>query len=364
MPQQISFFEQRQDGNFCGVLGGGALKSHWRKQLSHTYIDIISLENLCLAWEEFILGKKRKADVIKFSEKLMDNIVELHEALVKRIYRHGNYESFYITDPKRRHIHKASVRDRLLHHAIYRILYPFFDKTFIADSFSCRDNKGTHKALIRFREFISKIGRNNTRTCWVLKCDIKKFFDSIDHEVLLNILYENIPDKDILGLLNNVIDSYHSKINGNGVGLPLGNLTSQLLANVYMNRLDQFVKHKLKIQYYVRYADDFVILSTDKKYLESLIMPIQTFLYEKLKLTLHPNKIFLQTVASGIDYLGWKHFTNYRLLRKTTQKRLLKRVAKNPVNETLQSYLGLLKHGNGRNVKERLLNEYWFYGEN
>ncbi len=253
------------------------------------------------------------------------------------------------------------LRDRLLHHAIYRILYPFFDTTFIADSFSCRDNKGTHKALIRFQSFIYKVGQNNTRTCWVLKCDIKKFFDSIDHSTLFNILAEYISDQDILNLLNNVIESYHSEVNGKGVGLPLGNLTSQLLANVYMNVLDQFIKHKLKIQYYVRYADDFVILSTDKKYLESLIIPIQQFLSDRLKLTLHPDKIFLQTVASGIDYLGWKHFSDHRLLRKTTQNRLLKRVVKNPINETLQSYLGLLKHGNSHKVKRRLLNEYWFY---
>src|SRR3989338_4133982 len=105
-------------------------------QLRHNYEDIISLENLCLAWEEFIVGKKKKADVLKFSHHLMDNIVELHEALVNQTYSHGGYESFYITDPKRRHIHKASVRDRLLHHAVYRSLYPFFDKTFIADSYS------------------------------------------------------------------------------------------------------------------------------------------------------------------------------------------------------------------------------------
>jgi RNA-directed DNA polymerase len=140
---------------------------------------------LCAAWQEFIIGKKKKADVVEFGRTLMDNIVELHDSLVNQAYQHGEYESFFITDPKRRHIHKASVRDRLLHHAVYRILYPFFDQTFIPDSFSCRNNKGVHKAISRFCALQFRVSKNNTRTCWVLKCDIKKFFASIDHNILL-----------------------------------------------------------------------------------------------------------------------------------------------------------------------------------
>ncbi|MBI5222501.1 MAG: RNA-directed DNA polymerase [Candidatus Magasanikbacteria bacterium] len=144
-------------------------------------------------------------------------------------------------------------------------------------------------------------------------------------------------------------------------GLPLGNLTSQLFANIYMNVLDQFVKHKLKVKYYIRYADDFVILSADRNYLGNLIPEIQKFLSEKLKLTLHPDKIFLQTVSSGVDFLGWKHFTDHRVLRKTTRKRMLRRIAESPTNETLQSYLGLLRHGNCVKVKDELLNKCWLH---
>jgi hypothetical protein len=173
-------------------------------------------------------------------------------------------------------------------------------------------------------------------------------------------LQEYILDKNIIWLLKNVIESYSSKIRPN-IGLPLGNLTSQLFANVYMNIFDQFVKHKLKVKYYIRYADDFVILSGDKNYLRNLISELQNFLSKKLKLILHPNKIFLQTVASGIDFLGWKHFTNHRVLRRTTQKRMFTRIKINPTNETLQSYLGLLKHGNSRQIREELLNEYWLW---
>lgn len=133
--------------------------------LSHKFEDSISIENLLLAWQEFVKGKRNKQDVQEFQFSLMDNILQLHNDLKTKTYKHGNYQQFKINDPKPRIIHKASVRDRLLHHAVYRILYPFYDKTFIADSFSCRNNKGTHKAINRFREFAYKLSRNNTKTC-------------------------------------------------------------------------------------------------------------------------------------------------------------------------------------------------------
>ncbi|MEK9183357.1 MAG: reverse transcriptase/maturase family protein, partial [Patescibacteria group bacterium] len=332
------------------------------KQLNHKFDDIISLENLCLAWEEFVVGKKKKRDVLQFSRNLMDNIVELHENLVNHTYRHGGYESFFINDPKRRHIHKASVRDRLIHQAIYRVLYPFFERTFIGDSYSCRLDKGTHLAINRFRTLAYKVSRNHYRTCWVLKCDIKKFFSSIDHQILLNILDEYILDKDIMWLLGEVVKSFNDK-NHISVGLPLGNLTSQLFANVYMNFFDQFVKHQLKAKYYIRYADDFVFLSPDKLLLKNLLVPIINFLFEELKLTLHPNKIFLQTIFSGMDFLGWQHFADHRALRNTTRKRMARRIKESPTNETLQSYLGLLKHGNSLKARNELLNKYWLWKE-
>ncbi len=128
-----------------------------------------------LAWGEFLNSKKKKKDVQEFSLRLMDNIFSLHFDLANLAYKHSNYQAFKINDPKPRIIHKASVRDRLLHHAIYRVLYPFFDKTFISDSFSCRENKGTHKAITRFRVFSQKVSQNNTKTCWTLKGDIRKF---------------------------------------------------------------------------------------------------------------------------------------------------------------------------------------------
>jgi len=314
-------------------------------QFNNTYQDIIEIENLLDAWKEFSVRKKARKDVEEFQRYLMGNIILINSELKNNTYKHSSYEAFNISDPKPRNIHKAKVRDRLLHHALYRKLYPFFDKTFIADSYSCRLGKGTHKAIERFESFSNKVSKNNTKTVWVLKCDIRKFFASIDHEILLKILNEYIVDKDIINLLSEIIGSFYSSQKGKG--LPLGNLTSQLLVNIYMNKFDQFVKHKLKVKYYIRYADDFVFLSEDKKWLESTIPVINDFLQDELKLELHPNKLFLKTLASGVDFLGWVNFPEHRVLRTATKKKMFRRLKESSKEETLQSYLGMLSHGNG-----------------
>ncbi|MBU3925727.1 reverse transcriptase/maturase family protein [Patescibacteria group bacterium] len=323
------------------------------KKVKIKYLDIISIENLLLAWKEFLKGKRNKKDVQKFQFNLMDNILSLHNELANKIYKHGNYQAFKINDPKPRDIHKARVRDRLVHHAIYRILYSYFDRKFIADSFSCRLKKGTHKAINRFRSFYYKVSKNNTRTCWVLKCDIRKFFANINHKILKNILSKHIADKNILWLLENVIDSFKTKV---GVGLPLGNLTSQLFVNVYMNEFDQFIKQELKIKYYIRYCDDFVIFSKNRKFLEKVILPVKNFLNNKLKLKLHFKKISIKTIDSGVDFLGWINFSDHRILRTKTKRRMVKRVKTNSSLETINSYLGLLKHGNTYKIIDRMLN--------
>src|SRR3989339_1453631 len=179
-------------------------------KFSHSFEEIVSMDNLLEAWKEFIKGKRHKKDVQILSLNLMDNIFSLRSDLLNHTYRHGGYQHFKIADPKPRDIHKASVRDRLLHHALYRKLYPFFDRTFIADSFSCRLRKGTHKAMNRFCSFAYKVSRNHTRTCFVLKCDIRKFFANIDHDTLFSILSAYIANEDILGLLENIVGSFGS----------------------------------------------------------------------------------------------------------------------------------------------------------
>ena len=150
------------------------------KKCIQNYDAIMTFENIFLAWKEFVRDKIKKPDVVFFQSKLMDNLFALHEDLSNNTYRHGRYTAFKINDPKPRDIHKATVRDRVVHHLLYNALYDFFDKTFVYDSYSCRKNKGTHKALKRFDDFALKVSRNNTRTCWILKCDIRKFFASVD----------------------------------------------------------------------------------------------------------------------------------------------------------------------------------------
>lgn len=324
-----------------------------RTQLRHTYSDIISLENLLEAWKEFVCGKRSRKDVQEFEFHLMDNILELHRQLTTKTYQHSAYKVFNISDPKPRNIHKASVKDRLLHHALYRILYPFFDTTFIADSYSCRKEKGTHKALQRFWMFGNKVSRNYTKTVWILKCDVKKFFASIDQNILLGILKKYISDEDILWLLVQIITSFSSTEKGKG--LPLGNLTSQLLVNTYMNEFDQFMKHQVKARYYIRYADDFVIFSQDKAWLKTALLQIQAFLKLRLELNLHPDKVSIKTLASGIDFLGWVHFPDHRVLRTATKRRMLRNIIeKEGRQETVQSYLGMLKHGNGYKLRRKV----------
>jgi len=334
-------------------------------KFEESYGDIICLENLLKAWKEFVKGKKNKKDVQEFSLHLMDNLILLNKELSNHTYNHGVYQAFKINDPKPRDIHKATVRDRLLHHAIYRKLYPFFDRTFISDSYSCRIGKGTHKAITKFLYFSKKVSQNNKQTGWILKGDIRKFFASINHQILNDILREYIPDKNIFRLLENVIGSFNTK-NKIRVGLPLGNLTSQLLVNIYMNKFDKFIKHKLKIKNYLRYADDFVIFSDDKKYLENIISVISKFLKNELKLELHPDKIFLKTLSSGIDFLGYVNFFDHRVFRTKTKRRMLKRlsqkkmaldngiISKESFEQSRQSYLGVLGHCRGWKIVRKL----------
>ena len=316
-----------------------------------------------MAWKEFKKGKGNKSDVQRFEFNLEDNLFQLHRELKNKNYSHSNYTSFYIKDPKLRHIHKACVRDRILHHALFRILYPIFDKSFIFDSYSCRLNKGTHKAVLRLEIFCRKLSKNYNRNIFVLKCDIKKFFDSVDQRILLNLIKEKVKDKNTVWLVEKIIKSFNKLKNK---GLPLGNVTSQLFANIYLNELDQFIKHKLKAKYYLRYCDDFVILGRYKEDLKALISPISSFLKTELNLNLHFDKIILRKHSQGVDFLGYILLPRHRVLRTKTKKRIFKKleqkrkdlknnlISKASFNQTIQSYFGVLKHCNSYKLKERI----------
>ena len=316
--------------------------------------EIFSFESILESFNEFKRDKKYKKDVTIFSMNLIGNLSSLHKDLTNGSYKHGGYRYFKISDPKPRDIHKASVRDRIIHHCIYRSLYPYFNKYFIHDSYSCRLEKGTHRAIHRFESFSRKESENGTKTIWIIKCDIKKCFASVDHSVLKSVLKHYLKCNKTFNVVNSIIDSFDSGFSGKGI--PLGNLTSQLFINIYLNELDQFMKRKIKAKFYIRYADDFVIFSEDKDYLWELVSKIWEFLEEELKLQLHPNKLFIKTLSSGIDFLGWVHFSNHRVLRTSTKSRMFKRLEGEFKKETLASYLGLLSHGNAFKLEGRIRN--------
>ncbi len=346
------------NGTFCKNSSGGGIKGH------NLFEQIISLDNLFCAWREFQCGKMKKPDVREFAFALEDNIFSLHDELKNKTYRHSHYTSFYVSDPKLRHIHKACVRDRVLHHAIFRVLYPVFDKSFIFDSYSCRLKKGTHRAVDRLERFCLMVSQNNNYNFYYLKCDIKKFFVSVDQEILVCLIKKKIVDPDALWLIQEITNSFQTS---NNKGLPLGNVTSQLLANIYLNKLDQFIKHQLKAKYYLRYCDDFLLLSPDKNLLVDYVGLIDDFLQNHLKLNLHPDKIIIKKYNQGIDWLGYVVLPHYRLLRTKTRHRIIERiknkqrdfksgvVSQEHFCQSVQSYLGVLEHCSGYKIEREML---------
>lgn len=343
------------------------------KTYKRIFGNMASPEHLFGAWDQFKQEKRTKADVMEFEQKVEQHIFQLHRDLRNKTYKHGPYTAFYISDPKLRHIHKATVRDRVLHHAIFQKLNPIFEPGFIADSFSCRIGKGTHKGIERLSEMLRTVSRNGTRPCYALKCDVRKFFDSIDHEILLEILARRIKDPEVMHLLKEIVGSFSTGQRDlfHARGVPIGNLTSQLFANVYMNEFDQFVKQELKAKHYVRYTDDFITVSPDKVGLQNFLAPIEQFLQEKLRLSLHPNKIQLVKYHKGVDFLGYVQFTHHRLMRETSKQRMLRKLRhaeihyrrgefdETRLNATLQSYLGVLSHADAYRLSETLKNRFW-----
>ena len=345
------------------------------KIYKNIFNKIISLENLFSAWDKFKNDKQKKRDVQRFEWQLEENIFQLHRDLKYHRYKHGAYTSFYIHDPKQRHIHKAIVRDRILHHAVFIMLNPIFEPTFIPNSLSCRIGKGTHKGIDILNKTLRQISSNNFKPCFALKCDIKKFFETVDHSILLSIIRKRIKDADAMWLLEEIIESFISQHSTlfERKGLPIGNLTSQLFANIYLNEFDQFVKHKLKVKYYIRYTDDFVIVAGNKRHLENLIVPVRSFLSDNLALELHPKKITIRKFHQGIDFLGYIVLPCCRLLRTKTRQRIFKKlkkrideykngvVSKQTLEQSLQSYLGVLSHADTYKLGQELKNQFWFW---
>ena len=296
------------------------------KTYNKLYEKLYSTENLVSAFKKARKGKSKKDYVINFESNLERNIAILQRDLRLKKYHPNKLKKFIVRDPKTRTIHSSIFRDRIVHHAIINIIQPIYEKIFIYDSFASRKNKGTHLAVKRFESFVRKVssnGRkikkpfnNNSIKGYVLKADIKHYFATINHKVLLNILRKKINDEDFIELIKVVLDNFEGD---EGKGLPLGNYTSQFFANVYLNNLDYFVKHKLKAKYYIRYVDDFVILHKDRRVLIKYLEKIKKYI-KFLKLELHPDKSEIHALRNGITFLGYRIFYHYKLLRRRNIK--------------------------------------------
>jgi retron-type reverse transcriptase len=295
--------------------------------------EICSFENLHSAYLKARKCKRYKKEILKFGFNAEKNLLKLKKRLETQTYKHGGYREFVVNDSKKRTIKAAPFADRVVHHALCNIIEPIFDKTFIFDSYACRKGKGTHKAIKRVKTFLRSLAfaerereresKNTIRGIYCLQCDISKYFDSINHEILFEILQKKIADKKVLRLIQEIIDSNNFET---GKGIPIGNLTSQLFANVYLNELDQFVKRDLKRGYYLRYMDDFLILGTDKRELWQAKDKIAEFLKNGLDLNLHPKKAEVFPARTGIEFLGFRIFAAYAVLRQSTLKRFAKKM--------------------------------------
>ena len=328
------------------------------------FYGVICLKNLLAAWYEFKRGKTSKTAVQEFEFNLENNLFQLHQVLQEKAWFPAPYLDFYIRDPKLRHIHKATVLDRVFNQALFRQLYPIFDKHFIHDSYSCRHKKGTHAGVLRLERYIKQVSANYTRPAYALKCDVRKFFDNINHDILFELIKRKVKDEDILVIIKKILESFQTTP---GCGLPLGNVTSQLFANIYLNELDQFVKHTLKAKYYLRYCDDFIILDQNRGWLVEMIPKLDLFLEDSLQLKLHPKKIVLRKVSQGVAFLGYVVMPYHIVLRTKTKNRVVKKVKRlhrevllgqttqEHFDAALQSYFGMLEHCHGKKIKQKIL---------
>ncbi|HSW86667.1 MAG TPA: reverse transcriptase/maturase family protein [Rhabdochlamydiaceae bacterium] len=333
---------------------------------------ITSLSQIFQGWDQFRRGKRKKKDVQHFERHLEDNIFQLQYDLTTFQYKHGIYEQFYVTDPKQRHISKAPVRDRLVHQVVYDVLTDALDRKFIFHSLSCRLGKGTHIGVAQLQGMIRKVSANGKLPCYALKMDIRRFFDTIDHEILKGLLRKQIQDEHALKIIDMIIDSFVVKETSEGaLGIPLGNVTSQFFANLYLHELDDFIKQSLRERYYLRYCDDFIILANDEVHLRSLILIIQEFLSKCLRLQLHPKKLIVRKLNRGIDFVGYVLFEKYIVTRTRTKQRMKNRlkimyedylvgkIDAALMDQKLQSYLGILSHANQHALSIALKNAYW-----
>jgi retron-type reverse transcriptase len=347
------------------------------KRAGDLYKRIISFENLLEASRKARKGKRFIAGTARFEKDLERNLFRIQEVLEKKTYEPGPYRDFYINDPKRRLISAAPYPDRVIHHALINVIGPLIERSFIFDTYACIKGRGTHKAIERYKTFM--VGNSH-----VLKCDIKKYFWNIDHTILLAQLKNKIKCAETLWLIQKVLAS-HQKTDGmeyfpgDGLfspserkrGIPIGNLTSQFFANLYLNGFDHFVKEGLREKFYIRYCDDFVALGTDPKRLYEVKIEMERYL-ETLRLKLHPNKSRVYRITDGVDFLGFRIFPDHLRVRKSRVKgyrRKLKkmvldygegRLSLSEVRASIHSWIGHVKHADSYRLREEMLSDKVF----
>ena len=288
------------------------------RRAKNLFDQVVSFKNLLLASKRALSGKKNRIRAASFSFHLENEILALQEELKAKTYQPRDYSIFEIQDPKVRKICSSDLRDRVVHHAVCGILESFLEKRLIFDTYACRVGKGSHAALKRCQQ----LTRQNH---YFLKCDVRKFFESIDHEILKKLLRRIFKDQRLLDLLDQIIDH---PVPGNqlGRGLPIGNLTSQHFANLYLGELDHFLKDRLRVKSYLRYMDDFLIFGNDLQFLHNILNQVRTFLKNELKLELKEKVTRIAPVTEGVPFLGMRVFKNLIRLQRPNLIRFRKKL--------------------------------------
>jgi len=292
------------------------------KTHKNLYYKIYRWENLILAFKKARKGKTKRDYVIDFQSRLIENLEELQFELMSQTYKPRPLKTFILRDPKTRKISVSDFRDRIIHHALCNIIEPIFQKNFIYDSCANQKGKGTLFAIKRFKKFQRKVTNNLKEEAFCFKADIKHYFEEVDHKILLKIIKKKITDKKVDWLIKEII--YVNQKNKKG--MPLGNLTSQFFANIYLNELDYFIKHELKAKYYIRYVDDFLILHNSKNKIRNWRKQIYKFLIEKLELELHPQKSRIIPLSKGVGFVGFRNFYWFRLPQKRNIRKIQKKI--------------------------------------
>ena len=330
------------------------------KTIRNKFDEYLTYEKLMEAHNKSKKGKCRKTELIKFNLKQEEYIMWLYKALKDGTYKHGGYTEFYVREPKLRKIEKSRYIDRIVHRWLAdNFLLKYFVTQFIFTSYACIKNKGMHRAAFYVQDCMRKAKRK-WNEYYILKTDVAKYFDSIDKEILLSILKRKIKDEKLIWLINEILYSQPRK-----KGIEIGNYTSQIFANIYLNEVDQYIKHKLKIKYYVRYLDDSVLIVKTKEEAKIALEKIREFLDEKLELRLN-NKTQIFKGKQGVNFCGYK-INEYRMKLRDKGKRKLKRKVKvlkslvkkgkmtsKEAKKYLAGHIGYIKWADVYNLSNRL----------